>query len=109
MNLDTGLSLGRFWEEISGLKPPRLVRDDPLEPLSVFMKSESVHVVLGACSCIYLRAGDITIVLSHIEAVKRSQKGGQRSYVIICRDISDSDIPKLVKFRLIFEDKEETA
>jgi len=94
------ISLGKFRAEIASMTAPRLVRNEPLEPLSISVHANSVNVVLGASPCISLCSGLTSVVLSHILEIKRSIKGGERSYKIICDDYTASDIPVPVEYRL---------
>jgi len=107
MNMDatndtTGLSLGQFRNEISRMKDSRLTRDEPLEPLSISMPIDHIAVALGASPYISLRSGSTSVALSHVRAVKRSVKGGVKSYKIICNDYSTSNVPVPVEYRLFF-------
>lgn len=104
MDTTTGISLGSFRKAISGLKPPRLVLDNPLEPLSLKMQADSIHVIIGANPYISLRSGDTNITLSHVQTVRPSIWRDQKSYNIVCGDYSTSDIPRLIKYRLVFPD-----
>lgn len=97
------MSLGRFRDEITRVKPMLLVRDEPLEPLSIVMPVDSVAVTLGASPCISLKFGAASVVLTHIQAVKPSVKGGTRSFRIVCSDYSASNVPVIVEYRLLCE------
>lgn len=94
------MSLGRFRADISKMTSPRLTRDNPLEPLSISMPVDSIHVVLGASPYIALHSGPASVTLSHIKTVKKSIKDGRKSYRIICGDYTASDIPQLVEYRI---------
>lgn len=102
MDTTTGLSLGRFREEISGLNPPYFERGEPLEPLSVKMQVDKISVILGASPYISLRSGNTSVCLSHIQTIKPSMKGGQKSYKIICGDYTASNNPQPIEYRLVF-------
>ena len=104
MDTTTGLSLGRFREEISGLNPPYFERDEPLEPLSVKMQVDKISVILGASPYIALRSGNTSVTLSHIQTIKPSVKHGQKSYKVICGDYTASNDPQPIEYRLVFPD-----
>lgn len=97
---DLEMSLGRFRADISNMTAPRLTRDNPLEPLSISMPVDSIHVVLGAFPYIALHSGPASVTLSHIQTVKRSTKGGRKSYLIVCGDYTTSNVPQLVEYRI---------
>lgn len=97
------ISLGQFKNEINSLSGLHLTRDEPLEPLSIEMPVDHVHVTLGASPYIVLRSGLATAALSHITEIRRSNKGGRKSYKIVCKDYSSNfDDPARVEFRLFY-------
>ena len=96
------ISLGQFRNEISTLSGLHLTRDEPLEPLSVSMPVDRVCVVLGASPYIVLHSGSATAVLSHIAEIRRSNKGGRKSYKIACNSYANSAVPAQMQFRLFY-------
>lgn len=98
------ISLGQFRNEISTLSGLHLTRDEPLEPLSVSMPVDRVGVILGASPYITLHSGAATAVLSHITEIKRSAKGGRKSYKVTCSSYESSDTPIQVQFQLYYAD-----
>lgn len=102
MNLTTSLSLGKFREEISDLKPLVLTRDEPLEPLSISMQADSITIVLGASPYIALRSGNTSICLSHIQTVRRSTYHGKNAFRIVCGDYTASNDPQPIGYLLTF-------
>lgn len=101
------LSLGRFRDEISRVKAPYLTRDNPLEPLSISMPVDHIHVVLGASPYISLRSGTVSVTLSHIQTIKRSIKGGVKGYRIVCGDYTASIEPRPVEYHIYYDKKGE--
>lgn len=104
MGTTRNLTLGRFREEISGLNPPYLTRDEPLDPLSIAMQVDSINVILGASPYISLRSGNTSVCLSHILTIKPSMKRGQKSYRVVCGDYTASNDPQPIEYRLVFPD-----
>lgn len=98
------ITLGRFREEIGRMNALHLIRDEPLEPLSISMPVDRIGVILGASPYIALHSGTASVTLSHIQTVKRSIKGGQKSYRIICGNYTASNVPQLVEYRLFYEE-----
>ena len=104
MGTTRNMTLGQFMKEISGLKPPRLTRDEPFEPLSISMQADSINVILSASPYIALRSGNTSVTLSHVQTVKPSVKHGQKSYKVICGDYTASNDPQPIEYRLVFPD-----
>ena len=96
------ISLGQFRNEIGTLPGLHLTRDEPFEPLSVSMPVDRVCVVLGASPYIVLHSGSATAVLSHIAEIRRSNKGGRKSYKIACNSYANSAVPAQMQFRLFY-------
>jgi len=98
------ITLGRFQQEISGMKGLELIRDEPLEPISIHMPVEHVHVILSASPYIALRSGSVHICLSHIQTIRRSTKRGRKLYRIKCGDYTASDTAVPVEYCLWYEE-----
>lgn len=98
------ISLGQFRNEVNSVLNLHLTRDEPLEPLSLFVPVDRARVVLGASPYIVLCSGSASITLSHIHQIKRSTKGGRKSYKIICKNYADTSDPIQTQFRLYYED-----
>ena len=104
MGTTRNLTLGQFRELTRDLKPPRLVRDEPLEPLSISMQADNINVILSASPYIALRSGNTSVTLSHIQTIKPSVKHGQKSYKVVCGDYTASNDPQPIEYRLVFPD-----
>jgi len=100
-----GISLGIFRQEISGMKGLRFTGNNPLEPISISMPVDSVHVSLPYN--IYLASGSVRVCLSHIQTIKRFDKDSRKSYLITCGDYKASDTTVPVKYRLWYEESDE--
>lgn len=99
--MKSSLTLGQFRTEIGKYSEFLFSTDDPLSPLGISCKFESVVVNLSASPYIALKKDADVICISHIQNVrKRTNKEGEREYILFCNDFQISDEPTLVKYSL---------
>ena len=104
MGTTRNLTLGQFRELTSNLKPPYITYSNPLTPVSVYMQSDFMHIVLCASSHITLKSGEVQVSISHIQVIKRITRHGKNAFKIICNDYTASNDPVPVEILLKFPD-----
>lgn len=95
------LSMGQFRSDVCQRKNLTLEFDEPLLPVTIKTKVDSLSVVLSASPYISVMNDAGYVCISHIKTIWNCKD--EKSYIIRCGDYSVCNNPALVDYRLNYD------